>query len=264
MSGYLCSLAYLARADLGFATMTEMAGWSKMIAAATRKPVVADADDGYGDVLQVMRTVEEFERTGVAGISLEDQIFPKRCGHLPGKRCHSTDDAVARLKAALQARSDPSFVIIARTDIIGVQGGGGVAEAIERGRRYAGTGADMVWAEFSSPSRADAEAFAVGVRKGFPDLPLFFNYSSSFRWRSVPDAMTFRALGDLGYRFIVVGLGAIHAGLFGEWNFLANLREKEERAQCDLEATIAGHPTESHHALGRVEDYESLAASFRR
>ena len=132
MSGYSCAVGYLGRADLGFPTMTEMTGWAKSIASVIDIPVIADADDGYGNALIVTRTVEEFEKTGVAGIHIEDQRFPKRCGHLAGKYCLPIEEAVMKLKAALDARSDPDFFIIARTDAVNAVGGS-MEEAIERG-----------------------------------------------------------------------------------------------------------------------------------
>ena len=263
VSGYSCSLGYLARPDLGFVTMSEMSGWARLICNAATVPVVVDGDDGFGDVLQVMRTVEEFERAGVSGLNIEDQQLPRRCGHLPGKRCLPIPDAVAKIKAALEARSDPDLVIIARTDAIGAENGGGMAEAIERAKRYADAGADVVWAEFPTPNRADAEVFAAAITREFSKLPLFFNYSSSFRWTQDSNPLTFRELGEMGYRLIVVGLGAIHAAMRGEWDFMTELRNDEERAQWQLERALAGHATEDHHALAGWEHFRAISARLR-
>lgn len=262
VSGYSCSLGYLAKPDLGFATMSEMCQWSRMIASATSLPVLVDGDDGHGDILQAMRTVEEFERAGVSGMTLEDQRLPKRCGHLPGKQCLPIASAVAKIKAALAARSDPDFLIIARTDAIGSEEGLGIEDAIERGRRYADVGADVVWAEFSIPSRRDAETFATAMRSSHPELPLFFNYSSSFPWSRTREPLSFGELGSMGYRLMVVGLGAIHAGMRAEWNFMQALREREERGQWELEEALRGHPTEDHHAMGSWNHYQDLIDRF--
>jgi len=263
VSGYSCSLGYLAKPDLGLVTMTELTGWARLICNATTLPVVVDADDGFGDVLQVMRTVEELERTGVSGLNIEDQQLPRRCGHLPGKRCLPIPDAVAKIKAALEARSDPDLVIIARTDAVGAENCSGVADAIERARRYADVGADVVWAEFSTPNRGDAETFATAVKRDFPTLPLFFNYSSSFRWTKAGNPLTFHELGEMGYRLIVVGLGAIHAAMRAEWDFMADLRNAEEQAQWRLENSLAEHPTADHHALAGWEHVRELSARLR-
>ena len=261
MSGYSCSLGYLGRADLGFPTMTEMTTWARNIATAVNVPVIADADDGYGNALVTMRTVEEYERSGVAAIHLEDQRLPKRCGHLAGKYCLPMEEAVMKLKAALDARADPDFVIIARTDAIGAVGGS-MDEGIERGKRYADVGADIVWAEFPTPDRADAEVYAEAILKGFPGLPLAFNYSSSFNWSEVDNPLTFKELGDLGYKFIFVSLGGIHAAMYGEWNFMGDLRDNQEQAQIRLQSLKGGHPTENHHILGRFTDFQKLEEKY--
>ena len=123
MSGYSTSLALLAKADLGFLSSTEMVSHAAQIAGATSLPVIADADDGFGNALTVMRTVESYERAGVAGIHIEDQVAPKRCGHLAGKRVLPLEEAAGKFKAALAARQDPDFTIIARTDARDAEGG---------------------------------------------------------------------------------------------------------------------------------------------
>jgi isocitrate lyase len=260
VSGYSCSLGYLARADLGFATMTEMSSWAGAIARAVSIPVVADADDGYGGVLATGRTVEEFERAGVAGINIEDQRFPKRCGHLPGKQCLSLAESVMKLRAALDARSDPDFTIIARTDVLGA--GGQLDDAVERAKRYAGEGADLVWCEFPTPDRSAVETFAGAVRREFPELPLFFNYSSSFDWTSETDPLDFPELAAMGYRVIVVGLGSIHAAMHAVWEFMSELGERGHEAQIALQRRLRGHPTADHHAMGDMERYRALERRY--
>src|SRR5512132_2461154 len=187
--------------DMGFLTQTEVARTASMVATAVEAPIIADADDGYGNALSTMRTVQEFVKTGVAGIHLEDQRFPKRCGHIAGKTVVSREEAIGKYKAALSERDrlDPEFVIIARTDAYGAVGGS-MDEAIWRGRAYADAGVDLVWCELSSSDRGPAIAFADGRRRTHPDLPLAFNYSSSFRWHQDPHPFTFRELGELGYK----------------------------------------------------------------
>ena len=261
MSGYSCALGYLGRADLGFPTMTEMTTWARAIASAVSIPVIADADDGYGNALITMRTVEEYERTGVAGIHIEDQRFPKRCGHLAGKVVLPREEAVKKFKAAVDAKSDPDFFIIARTDARSAVGGG-LEEAIERGKAYADVGVDMVWCEFPTPDRREAEVFADAMRRAFPDLPLGFNYSSSFKWTEVENPLTFRELAEMGYRYIFITLGAIHAALYAEWNFLQDLAQNQEQAQLRLQRMKDGHPTENHHRLGRFEHFKQLEERY--
>src|ERR1700747_1835141 len=108
--------ATLGYPDLGLVTMSEMVGNAARIAAAVELPVIADADTGYGNELNVFRTVREYERSGVAGIHIEDQVFPKKCGHLEGQRVIPREDYIAKIRAAAAARGDKDFLIIARTD----------------------------------------------------------------------------------------------------------------------------------------------------
>src|SRR5262245_8624974 len=156
LSGY--SLALLnGWPDMGFLTATEVARAASMVASAVEVPVIADADDGYGNALSTMRTVAEFIKTGVAGLHLEDQRFPKRCGHIAGKTVVSREEALGKYRAALETRDrlDPEFVVIARTDAFGAVGGS-LEEAIWRGRAYADLGVDSVWCELSTSAREPA------------------------------------------------------------------------------------------------------------
>src|SRR5438046_4546567 len=127
--------------DMGLLTMTEVAKTASMVASAVEVPIIADADDGYGNALSTMRTVQEFVKTGVAGIHLEDQRFPKRCGHIAGKTIVSREEALGKFRAAVDERNrwDRDFVLIARTDAFGAVGGS-MDEAIWRGCAYADAG----------------------------------------------------------------------------------------------------------------------------
>src|SRR5207245_6416102 len=150
LSGYSVAMAN-GWPDMGFLTMTEVTRISSMVQSAVSIPVIADADDGYGNALSTMRTVQEFIKTGVAGIQLEDQRFPKRCGHIAGKTVVSREEAIGKYRAALAERDrlDRDFVVIARTDAYGAVGGS-MEEAIWRGRAYADAGVDLVWCELSN------------------------------------------------------------------------------------------------------------------
>src|SRR5438477_3230213 len=191
LSGYSLAMAN-GWPDMGLLTMTEVSRTASMVASATGLPVIADADDGYGNALSTMRTVAEFVKTGVAGIHLEDQRFPKRCGHIAGKTLVSRQEAVGKFRAAVDERNrlDPDFVLIARTDAYGAVGGS-LEEAIWRGRAYADAGVDLVWSEFSNAGREPAVAFARAMRATHPQLPLAFNYSSSFKWSNDPNPFLF-------------------------------------------------------------------------
>src|SRR5207253_5741093 len=169
LSGYSMAL-HNAWPDMGFLTQTEVARIASMVASATSLPVIADADDGYGNALSTILTVHEFIKTCVAWIHLEDQRFPKRCGHIAGKTVVSLEEALGKYRAALDTRDrlDRDFVVIARTDAYGAVGGS-LEEAIRRGRAYADAGVDLVWCELSNASREQAIAFANAMRETHPN-----------------------------------------------------------------------------------------------
>jgi isocitrate lyase len=262
LSGYSMALAN-GWPDMGFLTQTEVTRIGALVAGAVQIPVIADADDGYGNALSTIRTVQEYVRSGVAGIHIEDQVFPKRCGHIAGKMIVGFEEAVGKYRAAVDTRNrlDPDFVIIARTDAFGAVGGS-LEEAIRRGRAYADAGVDLVWPELSGPDREPAIAFAKALRESHPDLPLAFNYSSSFKWHRDPNPFTFKELGELGYKFIFITLFAAHAGMYAVWNAMEELVRDQEQAQWRLEKTKDGHPTESHHVMARVSHFQELEKKY--
>jgi len=151
MGGYAASAASLAKPDVSLLTLTEYVNIARNIVQAVGLPVFVDGDTGHGNVTNVQRTVRVFENAGVAGLFLEDQVFPKRCGHMEGKQIISTDEMVAKIKAAVDARVDQDLVIMARTDAVATDG---LDEAIERGNRYAEAGADLIFVE-APTSRED-------------------------------------------------------------------------------------------------------------
>jgi 2-methylisocitrate lyase-like PEP mutase family enzyme len=140
--GYAAAAASYALPDIGIVTGAEMAEHVSRIARSVSVPVIADADTGYGELVNVARTVRELERAGAAAVQLEDQVFPKRCGHMEGKRVIPRDEMVRKLRVALDARSDPETVIVARTDAIAVTG---LDDAVDRLRAYAEAGADVLF-----------------------------------------------------------------------------------------------------------------------
>lgn len=142
ITGYGTSAALFGYPDIGLLTMTEMVECAKRIADAVSIPIISDADTGYGNPINVYRTVREFEKAGVSSIHIEDQEWPKRCGHMSGKKVISTEDMIGKIKSALDARSSSEFLIIARTDSLSVHG---FDHAVERANLYADAGADMVF-----------------------------------------------------------------------------------------------------------------------
>lgn len=177
--------------DLGLVTQTEMVNRAAQLCDAISIPVIADADTGYGNTLNVTRTVQLYERAGVAGIHIEDQSFPKKCGHLENKRLVSTAEHVEKLHAALAARRDENFVIIARTDARSVEG---IDAAIARGKAYANAGADVIFVE-SPQSREEVERIAHEIA-----APLLFNVVA----RGQTPAIPLSDLQTLGFALAIV------------------------------------------------------------
>jgi 2-methylisocitrate lyase-like PEP mutase family enzyme len=153
--------------DVGLLTLTEMADNVRKLVNSTEIPIIADADTGYGNYSNVMRTVQEYERAGAGALHLEDQVWPKRCGYMANKQVIPKDEATSKIKAAVDARRDPDFVIIARTDALAVNGWEDVEERL---RSYAQAGADVVFVDgIRSPE--DFKEY----RRRLGDLPILFN-----------------------------------------------------------------------------------------
>lgn len=150
VSGYGLAGSYLALPDVAILTKTQMVELTRNICNAVQIPVMADGDTGFGNAVNLYYAVREFEAAGAAGINLEDQFFPKRCGHMGGKQIIPFNEAVKKIEAAVAAKTDPDFVINARTDAIAVAG---VEEAIKRGNAFAKAGADLIFIE--APTEAD-------------------------------------------------------------------------------------------------------------
>jgi 2-methylisocitrate lyase-like PEP mutase family enzyme len=198
LTGAGVSVAGYGLPDIGLLTQTEMTERARIVATALDGvPLIADADTGYGAPINVARTVREYEKAGVAALHLEDQAFPKKCGHLPDKELLSAAEFTDKLDAALQARTDENLVIIARTD---ARGPLGLDEAIDRAGRYAAAGADVLFVE-APQSLEEIEKIAAAI-----DTPLLINMVQG---GLTPDTAPAR-LAELGYR-IVIHPGALLA-----------------------------------------------------
>lgn len=190
IGGFGVAASQLGLPDVGLLTLTEMTAAVRRMALRVQIPVVADGDTGHGDLHNVVRTVREFEQAGAAGILLEDQVTPKRCGHFQGKQVIAAEEMVLKLRAALQARRDPDFVIVARTDARAVEGIGG---AIARANRYGAAGADVCFIE-APQSRQELERIPGEVRH-----PLLVNMLSG----GVTPILSVTELEQLGYKVVV-------------------------------------------------------------
>ena len=213
--------------DIGLATMTEVLETAKNVVAATRIPVICDADTGYGNALNLMRTAKEFERIGVAAIQIEDQVTPKRCGHTEGKQLISTDEMVQKVEAFKQAREDDRFLLIARTDAIAVYG---FDHAIERAMAYAEAGADVLFVE--APRTTEELRRIPRILKG---TPLLVNMVDG---GGTPPVNT-NTLESLGFRIAIFPTTAWMAAIKGVQRAMRELSEK-----------------------GTLEDYAGHMASF--
>jgi methylisocitrate lyase len=210
-SGFGLSASLLGKPDFGFLTATETVEAVGRLAAAVRIPVVADLDTGYGNALNVHRTVSEVVRLGAAGVILEDQEWPKKCGHFEGKRVISAGRHVEKIRAAVDARGDSGLVIIGRTDARATHG---LDEAIVRGRAYVEAGADVIFVE-APESIAELETIA----ESFPDIPTFANMIEGGRTPSLSAG----ELERLGFKIVVfplTGLFAAAAALEEAFRFL--------------------------------------------
>ena len=189
-TGYGQAASHLGGPDVGLMTMTEMVMRARNFAAAVDVPVIADGDTGFGNVINVMRTVQEYEAAGVAAIQLEDQVAPKKCGHMTGRQVVPLEEMVGKIKAAVSARQDPDFVIIARTD---ARTNLGIEEALRRGKAFAEAGADVLFIE--SPESLEEMKL---ITSSF-NVPVLANMVEGGR----TPLMTAQELQELGYGLVI-------------------------------------------------------------
>lgn len=218
MGGYSVSAVRLGKPDVGYLTMTEMVDQVKIIAEAVSVPLIADGDTGYGNPLNVMRTVEEYQWAGAAGIILEDQQFPKRCGHMEGKQVVPMEEHLKKLEAAVEARGDRDTLIIARTDSLTPLG---LQEAIRRGKAYRDAGADAVFVE---APRTVEELKA--IREAIPDVPLVANIIEGGK----TPFLSARELKEMGYEICFCSVTALLVTAKAIMNAMMHLRREGSSA----------------------------------
>ena len=212
MTGAGTSISRTGYPDIGLTTMSEMVANAAAIARTVSVPVIADADTGYGDVLQVRRTIREYERAGVAGIHIEDQESPKRCGHLDDKRVVPPEEMVRKLHAALDAREDDDFTIIARCDALAVTGWD---DALRRCEAYVQAGADVLFLEALQTREQAAD-----VTARF-DVPVLYNFVETGKSPLLPVS----ELEELGFKLVIFPISAMLAALKTMNDLMRELRD---------------------------------------
>lgn len=191
MTGFGSSASRLGRPDVGLMSLAEMVDNARRIVQAVDIPIIADGDTGYGNSINVIRTVREYEAAGVGAIHLEDQEMPKKCGHIEGKQVVPAAEMAAKVSAAVAARRSPAFLIIARTD---ARAANGLDDALTRARMYREAGADALFVE--APETIDE---IETIARTFPDVPLLFNYAEGGKTPPVTHAF----LRDLGFKLVI-------------------------------------------------------------
>lgn len=293
-SGYSFAVGYLGTTDMDLYAGVEIADGARRTVAAMRKfqltmavgdpdqgipgtklevpPLVVDMDAGYGNVFNVQRTAELYVNAGVAAAHLEDQMTPKRCGHIAGKALVSAREMIGKLRMARAVAEDlgSDLVLIARTDGVSAMDAPetirGIDLAIDRALRYLDSGIpDLVWCELPTSARGPAIRFAEEVRRRFPEAIFGFNYSSSFRWDKDGDPISFEELGQLGFRFIFITLAAQHAGALGVARLFRGLRDRGHEAYVALQREEWAEPdlpSKSHHFFSGVPYHQHVGRSF--
>jgi methylisocitrate lyase len=245
LSGGALSAGWAGVPDIGLLTSTEFADQARILANASTLPLLCDADTGFGEAINVERTVRLYEQAGAAGLHLEDQVLPKRCGHLTGKSLIEPQAMASKIRAAVAARRDPGFVIVARTDARSVEG---LDASIDRARLYVEAGADMIFPE----ALESIEEFAQFAR--ILQIPLLANLTEFGRG----PLLTFDELAGLGYRAVLYPLTAFRAAMKAAEESLLHLRD--HGTQGDLLGRMQTR-AELYELLG-YDDWEARDRSY--
>ncbi len=224
MTGFGSSASLLGRPDVGLTNQAEMFDNIRRIVQAVSLPVIADADTGYGNAMNVIRTVQMWEQAGAAGFHLEDQVTPKKCGHMNNKQVVSAGEAVGKIKAAVAARCDPNTVIIARTDVRAIEG---LDAAIDRAKRFADAGADILFVEALLGEEEIAE-----TAERLSGYPLVFNWAEGGK----TPPLTYDRIAELGFKLIICPISTLLSATTAMRNALAQIK-------------IAGTPATIHDQL---------------
>ena len=230
MTGFGTSASLLGRPDVGLLSGAEMVDHVRRLVDAVERPVIADADTGYGNAINVVRTVRSYEQAGVAGLHLEDQVMPKKCGHMSGKAVIPAAEMVGKIRAAVEARRDPDLVLIARTDAAAVHG---LDEAISRAHAFAEAGADVLFVE--APTSEDDIA---RVARELTDVaPLVFNWAEGGRTPPI----SLERIAELGFSLVIYPIATLLAATAGVRSVLETIkRDGTPLAAMDALPTFDG------------------------
>jgi methylisocitrate lyase len=245
MTGAGVSHSTLGMPDLGLTTLTEMADRARKISDAVDIPVIADADTGYGNAINVIRTVKEYERAGVAALHIEDQEMPKRCGHFAGKTLISREEMMGKLKAALDTRQDEDLMIIARTDARTAES---FEAAIERAQAYAEVGADIIFVE-SPRSQEELRAIGKSINR-----PLLANMVET----GLTPLMSAAELQEMGFSVVIFPGGLARFLTKQATEFLTTLKE-EGTTKSNLERM---YTFQEQNGLLGLEKFEALSKKY--
>jgi 2,3-dimethylmalate lyase len=243
MTGFGTAASYLGRPDVGLLGMSEMVDNARRIVDAVEVPVIADADTGYGNPISVIRTVQAYERAGVAAIHIEDQVAPKKCGHMEGKQLIPAAEMAAKVRAAVAARSSPDFAIIARTDARAVEG---LERTLERARSYREAGADILFVE-APESEREIETIAESLR----GIPMLFNWAEGGKTPPVP----LLRLRELGFRIVIFPISTLLVTAQAIGSILAVIRQEGTPAAA-MDRMTPFHEFINFLGLPEVRDLE--------
>ena len=251
MSGYGTSLSLTGLPDVGLTTMTEMVANARYIAQAVRIPLLADCDTGFGNAINVMRTIREYIAAGVAGVHLEDQVSPKRCGHVAGRVVISREEAVGKVRAAVDARNalDPDFVVVARTDARGAHGGS-LEEAIGRANAFLGAGADLAFIE--GPTSADEVRRICREVKG----AVFYNMTG------VSPRFTMEEMRALGIAVCISPNAMLRSALAAMHDLAMRMREEGPAAETKFMEGFRNHPLGDLHTFAGFDQVRAWEKEY--
>ncbi|MGE0724860.1 MAG: oxaloacetate decarboxylase [Alphaproteobacteria bacterium] len=250
-SGYSISATMIGKPDVGLTTMTEVVQMTGLICDAVNIPVLADADTGYGNAINAMRTVEQLIKAGVGGMFMEDQVAPKRCGHVSGKTIIPMEEAVGKYRAAVRVRDalDPDVVLIARCDARGVAGGS-LDEVVRRGKAYVAAGMDVLFPE----GLLTREEIAHVARE--VGAPMLYNRTG------VSPNLSLQELNGLGVFIVANAGGALRAASRALWDYLHAFAQEDAAVEARLKTELVGHPVADFHAFVGFPEIRKLEEEY--